>query len=187
MKDDFFISYDGEMLPKERESLYGWIGEIKPKMILEVGTGSGASTYYMNESLKSFGIDSIIHTCDPSSLRISKYILNEETIKYHNTTSDKLIRELDISNLDFIFFDGPEDEDVAINDLEYIEPKLKKGCYFSMHDWEFTKRLYDNGVSIKSNKIRPYMENSDKWELIEYLEGVNSNESVGLCLYKFNG
>lgn len=185
-KNDF-INYPGEMLPEERRSMFQWIVKINPSAILEVGTGTGASTFFMSEALKSINSNGVIHTCDPNSNRINKALLLEKNVVYYQQTSDQCIRNLKLDSLDFIFFDGPEIEDVAINDLKFLEEKIKPGCHFAMHDWETEKRLYDGGISIKSKKIRPYMENSERWTELEYLEGITSDQSVGLCLYKFNG
>jgi len=86
-----------------------------------------------------------------------------------------------------LFFDGPEDPDIAMEDIKILENYIQPECYFSMHDWELEKRKYDNGISTKAKKIRPYMENSSLWKPIEVLEGIESDQSVGLCLYKFLG
>ncbi len=90
--------------------------------------------------------------------------------------------------LDYIFFDGPEDPDVALHDINLLEDWIDPGCYFSMHDWETETRKYDGQQSIKSLKIRSYIEsNPNIWEPIEVLDGINSYDSVGFCLYKFLG
>jgi hypothetical protein len=92
----------------------------------------------------------------------------------------------------FIMFDGPEDPEIAYNDIIFLESHIDDGTYFCMHDWDHY-RPYDKNHSTKSIKIRKYLENSDKWILIEQLHSdiKNSNfnddefDSVGLCLYKY--
>lgn len=184
--------YSGaEMLPFERLKLYSWITQIiKPQNhILENGCGTGGSTYYISEALKKLNSESVIYTCDPDRRPSDQFLTEHLNVSYNALYSADLIFEI-INNkleLDYIFFDGPEDPDVALEDIKVLEDYIQPGCYFSMHDWEFKKRKYDGGISTKAKKIRPYIEKSFLWEEIEVLEGIESDQSVGLCLYKFLG
>jgi hypothetical protein len=90
-------------------------------------------------------------------------------------------------DINFIFFDGPEDPNVALNDFKVLEEYVKFGTVFSMHDWCITTRKYDNGISTKSLFLKPYIENSNSWVLIDEFFGekyIDGEESVGLCFYK---
>lgn len=198
-----FINYKygcGEMLPYERYKLYGWIKKLRCRRVLEIGTGNGTSTYYIAHALLENNDGGQILTCDPHTIISNDIVNTYNNIKYNNVTSTHLIHTV-IENkqpVDFIFFDGPEIEELALTDIKILENYISPGCYFSMHDWEFKQRNYDNAISIKSKLIRPYIENSKKWEKQEVLSGIqpnsdyfvykNSNcDSVGLCLYKFLG
>ena len=199
LTDNDFLNFkygDGEMLPYERYKLYQWVKECSPNIILEVGTGTGASTFYLAHAQQETNPNGKIFTCDP----VSRYVNGLEAFKninFNQITSSEMKAQLISSNLipDFIFFDGPEIEDLAFNDLKILEPHLKLGTKFAMHDWENVTRTYDGSYSIKSLKIRPYIETSPKWKAVEILSGlkINSNkfspwrnaDSVGLCLYEF--
>jgi hypothetical protein len=180
-----------EMLPYERLKLYTWVSEIiKPTNVLDIGCGSGGGTYYISEGMKKCNSKGKVYSCDPSRGPSAEFLNRQTNVDYRKIYSFELISYL-IENkikIDYIFFDGPEDPDVAMRDIITLENYIQSGCYFTMHDWETVPRKYDNQTSTKSLKIRKYIEsNSLVWEHVETLEGINSSDSVGLCLYKFLG
>lgn len=178
-----------ELLPYERKKLFGWIKElIKPQAnILEIGTGTGGSTYYLSKGLESLNQNGKIYTCDPERRPTSEFMKDCTNVIFYPIPSRKLINFIIENKIDisYIFFDGPEDPDIAMDDINILENYITNTCYFSMHDWEISTRKYDNAISTKAAYIRPYMESSNKWQKIEVLDGINSCESVGLCLYKY--
>jgi cephalosporin hydroxylase len=187
--------YNGEMLPFERFKLTNWILEIKPTIVFEVGTGNGGgSTYFISKALTELNNDGVIYTCDPLRSIDNNMLSEFKNIKYYNIYSDVMLQNLINDNIkpDFIMFDGPENPEVAFNDIKFLETYIEDGTYFSMHDWDLY-RPYDGSQSVKSVKIREYFENSNNWDLIEQLHSNIKNsdfddkeyDSVGLCLYKF--
>lgn len=200
-KQDFFLKspfLDAEMTPYERNRLYTWIIENMPKCVFEVGTGlGGGSTYYIAEAFKDIGSGKI-YTCDPGRHPSNSFLDQyKDIVFYHQKSSQWLIDHLINEQIipDFLMFDGPEDPTIALEDIIKLEKIIKTGTLFCMHDWEFEKRGYDNGISTKSKLIRPYIENSKKYVQVEILSGLRKNsnydtsnyDSVGLCLYKFIG
>jgi hypothetical protein len=198
MNKDFFLDQkflDGEMLPYERFKLYTWISEIKPKVVFEVGTGTGGgSTFFIASAILNMKLNSTIYTCDPSRSPTKEFLDEFESVKFYRNFSNIVIPDLINNEIspDFIMFDGPEDPMIAYNDLIYLEKYISNDTYFCMHDWD-EYRNYDNSRSTKSVKVREYIENSLNWTLVEKLDAniKNSNfdnweyDSVGLCLYKF--
>ena len=49
---DLNTDWPGEMTPYERYKLFNWVLDIKPKSVLEVGTGGGGSTRAISEAIK---------------------------------------------------------------------------------------------------------------------------------------
>jgi hypothetical protein len=180
-----------EMLPYERYKLYTWVSQIiKPTNVLDVGCGSGGGTYYISEGMKTCKSRGKIYSCDPGRGPSEEFLMRQNNVDYSPIYSTDLITQLVENNIkiDYIFFDGPEDPDIAMRDIISLENYILPGCYFSMHDWEVVPRKYDGQISTKSIKIREYMEyNSSVWQPVEILEGSQSSDSVGLCLYKFLG
>lgn len=187
--------YNGEMLPFERYKLYNWIIDIKPETVFEVGTGNGGgSTYYISKAIKDREFNSSVYTCDPMRNPDENFFKEFNFVKYYKQNSDIMIKNLINENIlpNFIMFDGPENPEVAFNDIIYLENFIEEGTFFCMHDWDYY-RPYDKNHSTKSIKIKKHIENSKNWILIEQLfaDKKNSNfdnsdyDSVGLCLYKF--
>ncbi len=186
---------NGEMTPFERFKLYTYIQKYNPKYVLETGCGTGfGSTFYILKALTHNNNDGKLFTCDP--LRTPEKLIKDykNTLFYYKVNSDVLIKSLKPYQIkpNFIFFDGPELENVALDDFKNLEDYVEIGSVFSMHDWCTETRGYDGNVSIKAKLIKPYIQKSDKWELIEELSGTNKNsekndmpyDSVGLCFYK---
>jgi predicted O-methyltransferase YrrM len=187
--------FDGEMLPLERLTLYRWMLEHKPTTVFEVGTGVGGSTFYICEALRLHG--GTLHTCDPIR-RPPESFLNrfQSTLCYHAQRSTDLIHDLIRAKTipDFLFFDGPEIPELAVTDLQLLEPHLRPGTLFAMHDWEQVGGPNERIVSIKAAAVRPYLEESHQWSPRCVLSGHQKNvwwtkgkyDSVGLCLYQYN-
>jgi len=194
-KASIYCNAVGEMLPYERYKLHNWILDIKPIGILEVGSGLGGSTGCMAEAIQKLGIKSSIYTCDPKCRPDNAFLGQYPFVEYQCMRSDVFIQDIIERNLeiDFVFFDGPDISDIALNDIQVLEKYITSGTYFCMHDWEFVKRGFDNSIAVKAQKIRPYIEQSEKWDEVEILSGLFKNDnynkdifdSVGLCLYKF--
>jgi hypothetical protein len=192
MNIDFNIerTYPGaEMSVFERIKLCEWLKDIiKPSYnILEIGTGVGGSTYYLSKLLSEFNPFAFVYTCDPSRGPSDDFLNQYKNVKYFKDYSNNIIEYI-IKNsikLSYLFFDGPEDPNVALDNINRLEEYIDIGCYFSMHDWEISQRKLDGGISTKSLYIREYIEKSDRWEKIEVLDGITLSESVGFCLYKF--
>ncbi len=186
--------YPGEMLPIERLRLYQWVRHCSPKVVLEVGSGVGGSTFYISEAIREHG--GVLHTCDPLRRPPEHFLKRfENTLCYHPLRSDELISWMRHNGIapDFIFFDGPEIPELALDDIQSLEEWIEPGCCFAMHDWEQAGGANRKIVSVKAKLIRPDMENSSDWVQEQLLSGHQKNawwtkgsfDSVGLCLYRF--
>lgn len=172
----------GEMTYYEREKLYNYVLNSNPNIVLECGAGVGASTYIIINAIQK---DSKIYSCDPER----EPNFSDEKLHFYNIKSDFLIKYMIENKIypDFIFFDGPEDRTVALEDFKIIDEYVEVGTIFSMHDWCLNKRKFDNGYSTKAELLKPYINSLSYWELLEETDGENYNEneeSVGLCFYK---
>jgi len=190
------ISEYGEMLPYERYKIYSWIKKYKPKNVLEIGTGTGGSTQYISDALNENGFGKI-YSCDPVRSPSRDFLMSRQNLLFYSIESQHLIQSIiaDKIDINFIFFDGPENPDVALSDFMELEKHISEGTLFAMHDWHVGIRNYDFAISTKCDKIKPYIENLKNWNLVELLLANKKNsdfdnniyDSVGLCLYQYSG
>lgn len=178
---DFNFGF-GEMTIYERSKLYKYIIQKKPKIIFESGTGKGGSTYVM---INASDNDTKIYSCDPERAPNFK----SDRLFFYKKKSEELIGIMLENKIypDFIFFDGPEEPEVALNDFKMLENIVEVGTIFSMHDWCTNIRKYDNNKSTKARYLKDYLNSLENWQLIEELDGENyknGEESVGLVFYK---
>jgi len=190
------INSEAELLPLERKKLYEFIQEKKPKVVFEVGTGSGGgSTYFICRSLKDNAIESTFYTCDPTRSPSTDFISQFPFLKYFKDYSFNLINHLIKNNIkpNFLMFDGPEDPSVAISDIKKLEPFIDTGTFLCIHDYETDRRGYDGSKSTKAAQIRPFLEQSKNWKKIIYLSGLEKNsdfdtlpfDSVGFVIFEY--
>lgn len=191
------INSQAEMLPLERKALYECVVFNQPKSILEVGTGSGGgATYFMARAIKDNNIKCKLYTCDPLRSPDEEFLKTFPFVVYKKDYSFNVIDYLLGKKVipDFLMFDGPEDPNVALEDLKSLEPFIKKGTILCIHDYELNIRGYDNALSTKSKLIKPYVEGSSAWDEVLMYSGVKKNsdynddvfDSVGFAIFKYN-
>ena len=164
----------GEMLPFERRFLFDSIVKVKPHVVVEVGSGSAGSTRIILSALNQLQ-QGTLYNCDPYNIAATDVKdVDTSRMRFKQIVGSMLIAQLSNKGImpDFIFFDGPEDADIVLNDFKQIESIVLPGTYFISHDWELRPRI-DGNISIKSSSVRPYMHKSTQWEIIEELSGVN--------------
>lgn len=130
----------------EQLFLYGFIRAIKPKRIFEIGTHKGLTTLIMAHALYDDGIQGKIITCDPNSWdstgNFRKFPELEKLIEYHNKPS----LEMNIDEVDFIFFDGMHDYEYVSDEIKKFIPKLSKHGVAVFHD------CAGDGTEVGSNR-----------------------------------
>jgi len=182
---------EGQMTIAEREFLYNAVFNcLQDKhfcTVLEVGTWKGGgSTLQIATALSDIDKGHMLYTCETDSdfynQAVASYLNHplDKYIIFSNSPSDvvidQLIKEKNIPQ--FVFFDGPEDPDVNLNDFKKLDEVLEVGSQFCMHDWDLDIRI-DGLVSTKAKYLRPYLEKSTRWRKISSL---TKPVSVGIVL-----
>ena len=196
----------GQMSDLERQKLFDWVYTSEPSTVIEIGGGSGGgSTFSIAEAmarLRDEGKcqDSILLTADPDNGSARDFYGKDDRYKdfiqflSFSSEFEYIFPSPAFPIPDFLFFDGPEDPDLNLEDFKFFDNIVKSGCKFSCHDWETSPRAFDGATSVKASKIRPYIENLDTWEQVECLSGLFAEwpnvdvniraRSVGLCYYR---
>lgn len=175
----------GQLWPAERQLLFDTVIDNKPTNILEIGTWKGAgSTLIIATALKTIG-SGHLYTCEPdvSLFECAMKVFADNSwfpfITLLNCKSKEAIEYLNMIEVipDMVFFDGPDDPNVAVEDIKELEKIIRPNTTFMMHDWE-------NKESCKQDIIKPYINSSDIWKVEQVLM---PPISVGLVVAKFIG
>ncbi len=177
---------EGQLLPDERAFLYNAVIERKPSIVLEVGTWKGGGSTLQIASALASNNKGVLYTCEVDPALYTEAVNNysssrfRDYVKFHNKPSTILIESMIKNNNipDFVFFDGPEDSDLNINDFKLLDQYLPSGSYFCMHDWDLGHR-HDGISSSKATLLRPYLEQLTTWKIIRSL---TAPISVGIVL-----
>lgn len=182
---------EGQMTTHERTFLYQAVLEsltnTENSTILEIGTwkGGGSTLQISTAILHSRG-NHELHTCEVDGQLYSEAVAayqntpQSKYITFHNKQSETLIDELIEKDKipQFIFFDGPEDPAINLNDFIKLDKYLKIGTKFCMHDWDLDIRI-DGLISTKAKLLRPHLEQSNNWR---QLRSLTKPISVGIVL-----
>ena len=135
--------------------LYALIGHLKPKSILEFGTGGGYSTLCMAKALHDFKIDGKIYTIDRDGN-------DEKILRYYQLPNDKTPQENEISNLEIWNFIAPREWIEKIIPLKGYSGTVMKTpifnnidfCYVDgVHTYEGTKHDFLSFLKVASNSF----------------------------------
>jgi predicted O-methyltransferase YrrM len=177
----------GQLLRAERTALHQTVLDLRPEVCLEVGTWKGAGSTLQIAAALSINNKGHLHTCEPDPLlhaTASAYYGPDGPgadfatfLTLHKKTSGELIQQLANSGrrIDFAFFDGPEDADVALQDFLALQPLTKPGAVLAVHDW------LHQPESVKAVKLKKYMLDHTGWILHNLL---GPPDSVGLVFFR---
>lgn len=158
----------------ERRYLFDKIVKHEPSVILEIGTGAGGSTKVITEAIIS-NEKGVLYTCDTNKDRVElvKRDIDNENVRFHVMTSHDLIKRLKRDKIipDFLFFDGPSNPEIALDDFKSIENYVDPGCVFMSHDWDYNVERIGGSKSKKNSLLKPYLRKNKSWKILEELSG----------------
>lgn len=132
-------------------ALYALTKYVKPKVIAEVGTFIGRSTFSMAKGVASTNLkDFEIHTCDYSNdIRLAFY--KENIHQYPLTSSQSMFSKLldKQKKVDMFFLDGR----VSAEELPYLAKLSNMGAIYVFDDFEGIEKGVANYGLLKSSGI----------------------------------
>lgn len=126
---------------------------FKPKVIAEVGTFIGNSTYALVEGAEN---DCEMHTCDYSNnIDLSPYIHTLSLVQYPKTPSSVMFQKMleQGKKVDLFFIDGR----LSPGDIPLIEKLSKDTTVFALDDFEGVEKGVSNaGLLLSYNWVKLY-------------------------------
>ncbi len=173
------VGIPGQLWRAERKILYEVVRSSRPRVAFEVGTWKGGgSTLFIAQALYANGVGEL-HTVDIDSQMVqeakegySRYLPHLlSRVHFHCGSSTGVYPPLlrDVGKVDFLFLDGQEDREQTYSEFLLFEPFLLAGSILIAHDW----------CSEKMAKLRPYIESSERWEILHV---ITPPESQGLVV-----
>lgn len=168
---------NGQMYPAERAALHNAVLRCKPTIVFEAGCWwGGGSTFQIMTALMENGFGAL-YTCDVDQERAScaRRYYDNACWGGRCVIADGMARDVFASTIEkvgapqFVFLDGSEDAQEAMDDFRFIDSHVSPGCYMMMHDW--------NPPSNKATILRPYLEQLATWKILSIAP---DGESVGL-------
>jgi hypothetical protein len=173
----------GHLHPPERKLLNDTIIELKPQLCLECGTWAGGGSAFSIVSGLHANNKGILHTFE-----VNKG-LHDMAVKAYQTEVPEMLPFIklyledfydgvilrDFQNVDFCFFDGPEDSEYSMKILQMMEPRIKIGGFIALHDWK-------SKPGSKCFSVQPYLLNSPQWKMICILDtevGIAKFQKIG--------
>jgi predicted O-methyltransferase YrrM len=153
------IVFPASVSPEAGLMLHGLIRNLRPRVIVEVGTFCSVSTHWMASALHESGGNGVIHAFDDFGPihkgpwrdaemlsgrldwvkdRLAKAGLLDRVIFHPGDSPTELVKARDelarAGGVQFAFIDGDHTTPGALQDLWAVEPVLNTGGYVMLHD-----------------------------------------------------
>jgi hypothetical protein len=168
----------GQMWFEDRRVLYNTIRALRPERCFEIGTWvGGGSTLVIARALRENGSGKL-HTIEiKADVHADATRLYERHapelrpfVEFHRGDYKAVFPELlRAGGVDFFVLDGAEDGAETMEQFEFFDAASHPGTALFAHDWG----------SEKCCRVRPYVEQSDRWEVVRT---AGSPKSVGLAV-----
>lgn len=132
--------------------LFSIVLYFKPKIILEIGSFIGKSTFSMAISADTYSPegDCEIYCCDYSNEIHFPNLTKTKITQFHKTSSTEMLKQLrDVSIIDFIHLDGRlEHEDCSL-----LQQKINQDTIFMLDDFEGNEKGVVNLFTLLNHNV----------------------------------
>jgi hypothetical protein len=133
--------------------------EYKPKLILEIGTWVGMTSYSMALATDE---DCIIHTVDNNDKFVDLNTnISKRIIRHPNIFSHQFLPSCDLNNIDMIF----NDANISIEDCDKMYHMASDNFIFVTHDYFNSEGNYEKGYEAINNMISILNHNKSSYTL----------------------
>jgi len=133
---------------------YNFLYEIRPKRILEVGTGLGGFTYFLKLTIDELELDTKIRTYDTNRFSSQK-ILEENGVDlrienifsqdYMKVISQEVIEYIQEPGITLVLCDGG----FKIGEFNLLSEFIKPGDFIMAHDYSCNREYFEEHVNRK--------------------------------------
>jgi predicted O-methyltransferase YrrM len=170
----------GQLHQPERDLLYNTVIETTPTICLECGTWKGGGSTYFITSALAKNNKGVLHTFETNreffDCAVNTYTTEVSHLLpfIHLYMNDfyQSVLNLKFTNIDFCFFDGPEDSEYSMKILKLVEERMNPDGIIILHDWK-------SKPGSKCFIVQPYLLSSSLWEQVCIL-----NTEVGIAKFR---
>ncbi len=141
------------------------ISELKPDLIIEIGTYKGGGALYLGDLLNTFGFG-MIHTIDIEPL-YDKILLNHPRIKtFSNGWENYNLKEVKGFSKILVIEDGAHTYEQSIGAIKKFSPIVSVGSYLIIEDGivdELGMKKKFNGGPVRA--IREFLKNNNDFKI----------------------
>lgn len=160
----------GQMWAFERRLLFQTVRHNRPQIVCESGTWlGGGSTYFIAAALQANG-SGLLHTTEAMPdfyARATAYYTRhlpqlKGYVRFHEGKSTEVYPPLlpQIAPVDLLLLDGAEEAQETWDEFQMFAPFLASNAVVVAHDWNTDKMAL----------MRPFVENSDEWQIRQRLD-----------------
>lgn len=116
-----------------RDWIANYIGKVKPRICVEIGTHRGVTALRIADALRENG-SGLLYTIDPHEYgfldNLKKFPELNDYVLYRQIKSV----ELNVDGIDFLFVDGRHEYKIVREEIKHFLPLLSKGAFVLFHD-----------------------------------------------------
>lgn len=175
------------------KTFYNFLEIVKPKRIIEIGTGLGGFTYFLKDRINELGLDTEIRTYEVHKFSVQDVLIdfgidarieNLFDQSYTKLISQEIIEYIQRPGISIVLCDGG----FKIGEFNILSEFIKSGDFIMAHDYscnaeyfkEYINRKLWNWMEIEDENIKNAVET---FHLSPYMKD-EFQEAVWVCMQK---
>ena len=149
------VQQDDSTAIEEKLIIYSLIRAIKPDVCIETGTHKGKTSLYIAQALydNKKGHLWTAEPFEPFASEAIRYFNRYPDLKEFITFKKIEGKDLKVDNIDFAFIDSYHEEEVVLEEIKYLFPRLSKNAIVIFHDCSL-KKINEVNRAIKKVRLK---------------------------------